>query len=791
MKKIHILVFFTSLILISCQILFSRIFSIKEGQSFISLLISLALLGFGFSGTLLTLIKKKIEKRLNEFFNFFVAIFVLSIMVGFFIYSIIPLNTLEFLWDIRQPFYFFLYFLALIVPFTAGGLVIGISFLFEVKAHTIYFSNLTGSAAGGIIPLILMNFFYPYEVLLIVLIAYIFIFGIYLLLFYKIYKNQFFLFIPLLVIFFFIFHFSVIKFNLLEYSQYKGISMAMRLPESQIIDRKITPHGIIEIVEAKGLRRVNGLSYNFTKDIPQQKIIYIDGNQSGVIIKFNNLSQVEYVNWCSQAFPYYILSEDAKKNLLVIGSGAEGILRGISSGFDKICVVENNRKLMDILKKDKDASKIYLHPKVEIFNLEARNFFKINKKRFDLIEMNLYDSFVSSTIQSLNENYLYTVEGLYEAYSSLSDKGILSISRWAISPMNDAIKIFSTAIKMCERFEIEDYKKKIAFIRSANTVTLCISKSEIQVKKVKEFSDKMYFDILYCNGITIDKAAQYFKQKEGISQEIIEKLLSNERKKFIEDYSYDVAPQVDNKPYYYNFFKWKTLRLILTQSRHTLPFHEWGYGILLLLLIFVIFVGFFLILFPVLKMKSFTLKGGGSFYFYFFLIGIAFFFVEVPLIQKLTLFLSYPVYSFSIVLTSLLFFSGLGSYFSGKISSGVKRKLIFLIPLSIIISNFILDLFLNRFANLLLWQRLFLTLVIAGFPAFFMGFPFPSAIEILKSKNLTMAVSVAWAINGFASVISALLSSILAMNFGFNAVLSLSVLFYFISGLLFYKFSFS
>ena len=49
------------------------------------------------------------------------------------------------------------------------------------------------------------------------------------------------------------------------------------------------------------------------------------------------------------------------------------------------------------------------------------------------------------------------------------------------------------------------------------------------------------------------------------------------------------------------------------------------------------------------------------------MIGAGFFSIEMPLIQKMTLFLGQPVYAISVIIAALLVFSGMGSYFSDRI----------------------------------------------------------------------------------------------------------------------------
>lgn len=79
------------------------------------------------------------------------------------------------------------------------------------------------------------------------------------------------------------------------YSEYKSINYALRLPDAKIIFQKYTPYGTIQVVEASTLRKVVGLSYSFTRNIPAQKAIFLDGNLYGMITPLD--SNREYLKW--------------------------------------------------------------------------------------------------------------------------------------------------------------------------------------------------------------------------------------------------------------------------------------------------------------------------------------------------------------------------------------------------------------------------------------------------------------------------------------------------------------
>ena len=66
--------------------------------------------------------------------------------------------------------------------------------------------------------------------------------------------------------------------------------------------------------------------------------------------------------------------------------------------------------------------------------------------------------------------------------------------------------------------------------------------------------------------------------------------------------------------------------------------------------------------------------------------------------------------------------------------------------------------------------------------AFLMGMPFPMGLEKVATAAPGL-VPWAWGVNGCASLISAVLATVLAVHFGFTAVVILAVLFYFLAGL--------
>jgi len=220
-------------------------------------------------------------------------------------------------------------------------------------------------------------------------------------------------------------------------------------------------------------------------------------------------------------------------------------------------------------------------------------------------------------------------------------------------------------------------------------------------------------------------------------------------------------------------------------GREWIPFVEWGYIILIATLLQAIGVSILLIILPLFFLKKEKEPARRKLeksrvFLYFLFLGVGYMFVEISFIQKFTLFLYYPIYAIAVVISTFLGFSSLGSRFCKKIK--LKR----VSPLGIaaagitVISLVYLVVLRDIFPRLLFfpdWVRIAISVGLIAPLAFFMGMPFPLGLSKLSSKSPGL-VPWAWGINGCASVISTVLSTVLAISWGFNLVGILAVALY-------------
>ena len=287
--------------------------------------------------------------------------------------------------------------------------------------------------------------------------------------------------------------------------------------------------------------------------------------------------------------------------------------------------------------------------------------------------------------------------------------------------------------------------------------------------------------------MTADEANHYNRLQEPWFFEGASQLLGSAPEAYLENYKFNVRPATDDRPYFSHFLKWQTMtELLALRNRGGLPLLEWGYLILIATLATALLASFILVLLPLWLQRGTQTRMQGLHWrmiVYFAAIGTAFMFVEIAFIQKFILFLHHPLYAVSVVLCAFLVFAGLGSLFSTRVG---KLASLLTVSLGIGLLSVLYVLLLPGLFNCLMhlpggFKILVSALLIAPL-AFLMGMPFPLGLGVLSNKLPTW-IPWAWGINGCASVVSAILATLLAIHLGFRFVVFLAVGLYLLAAL--------
>ena len=143
------------------QVLLVRAFSIGQWHHFAYMVVSIALLGFGASGTLLATLDRRTRTagsievlRASQAIQFSLSATGLTIAlpVSFWITQRIPFEPFLIIWDWWQLLYLGCFYLALFLPFFAAATAIGLALTSESEnCPRLYAFNLVGSGAGSLV----------------------------------------------------------------------------------------------------------------------------------------------------------------------------------------------------------------------------------------------------------------------------------------------------------------------------------------------------------------------------------------------------------------------------------------------------------------------------------------------------------------------------------------------------------------------------------------------------------------------------------------------------------------
>ena len=206
---------------------------------------------------------------------------------------------------------------------------------------------------------------------------------------------------------------------------------------------------------------------------------------------------------------------------------------------------------------------------------------------------------------------------------------------------------------------------------------------------------------------------------------------------------------------------------------------------LLVLLAQVLLISVLVILLPLWRFssKGLQVKKIFPFLFYFSGLGLGFIIIEIVMIQMFSLLLGEPVYSFAIVLSALLLFTGAGAFVSGKFKMNpflTLRTSIITLSALLLVASLFLPAFLRQAIVLSMTARIILAIILIMPLGILLGIPFPTGIDII-AKQAPPLIPWAWGVNGFFTVIGSVVAIILSMMIGFQAVLWIAISIYLIS----------
>ncbi len=446
----------------------------------------------------------------------------------------------------------------------------------------------------------------------------------------------------------------------------------------------------------------------------------------------------------------------------IIGpGGGRDILTALKAGASEVDAVELNGAIVEALSLPsfrEFTGDVYHRPGVNAIVSEGRSYFSRVESFYDLLQISLVDSWAATSAgaYALSENYLYTVEAFRQYYQRLGDNGLISISRFLAGAQQiEGTRVALLALEALRGLGVEEPRRHIAVVGGGRIGTLLVSRqawSQDELQRLEGIASDRGFEVLW-------------PSPEGTADDSLVTRSIRQGPDMLEAYGVDLSPPTDDRPFFF-----QALSVLRAPSAEVdgLGPNEFAVVMLRRVVVTMILLASALYFLPFLlagrlERHDGFWRGSG----YFAAIGLAFMLVELPWIQRFILFVGHPSYATTVVISAILLGASLGSMQAGRPARvGSAVRLAFLLPLSIVVTNFLLT---PLFSLGMGWPLVvrcitgWLVLLPAGF---FMGFAFPIGMRCFGDPDKAWF----WAMNGVMSVVGSVLSLGLAMAMGFSNV---------------------
>jgi hypothetical protein len=534
----------------------------------------------------------------------------------------------------------------------------------------------------------------------------------------------------------------------------------------------------------------NGLSTEMPEDTAVHQLnIVIDSTAGTVMTRYTgDPDETDFLRYDISNLVYDALEPDGIDHAAVIGvGGGRDVLSALEYGADNVTGIEINGNMLDLLNDEYGEFTGHLDrdPRVNFANDEARSFLTRSDDEFDAIQISLIDTWAATGAGAfaLSENSLYTTEAWDTFLDKLQPDGILSVSRWFKHENPEPLEVLRTTALAAETLRdrgVENPRDHILIFEGpgappygATVGTILVSPepySQDVLDTVTERAEELRFEPV----LTPDFAMDEFPFADLV--------LPDGQGPRVSEIDADISPPTDNRPFFFQMAEVGTVIKGLTGDdvgskqvfRPVITLAALGFAVLL---IAGICIGG-----PLVQIgRRTTHRGRVPYYLYFCGIGLGFLMVEISQMMRLSTFLGHPTYSLTVVLFTVLLFSGLGSMVVGRFAT-LDRPRTLLVPLIALLGlavvfGLLTPQLIEQLADQTRTVRIGAAVGLLAPLAFLMGMPFSLGMR-MASTDETSPTAFLWGINGAMSVVSSVFATVIALFFGIYIAFSTGVLAY-------------
>jgi spermidine synthase len=508
--------------IIALQIGIMRVFSVGSWAHFGSLVVSLAMFGFGLTSAVMCVGKGWFERHWIGAVKGALLAFGPLMVVCNLAAQQVPFNAIFLISDPMQKWRLFANFVLYFLPFLAGALYLGTIFLKAKKTfNRVYFADLVGSGLCGLAVLLAMYIFTPEDIIMAPLMLWL---AGGLLWFVALGDKRGMMSIVVVAVLSAAVHYvapPALGIPKLAVSDYKGVSYARKFPDNQRTYERTSPFGYMEVYSSSYLHFAPGQSDNAAfnlKNMPANAYLglYIDSEGPSGIIKDLPAEETPYFRYLPMFYPYVL--KQAPETFVVQFGGGISTAVALKSGSSHVTVAEGNPAVLTAFREDPGlrafTKDVLRNPKISVIDYDGRLYLANTKNRYDIVDLSLADSAGLSAPGgfSIVEKYSYTREAMSAYMRALKPGGILSVTLWnKEEPPKSVLKLYATMAAAARDVEGGGSIAGNFYVVSSylSTATVLYKRGGFtpeEIQKLNAHTKAMSFDEIYYPGIKVDES---------------------------------------------------------------------------------------------------------------------------------------------------------------------------------------------------------------------------------------------------------------------------------------------
>lgn len=495
----------------------------------------------------------------------------------------------------------------------------------------------------------------------------------------------------------------------------------------------------------------------------------LDGEAATPVTKWDR--RPESLAWVPHdvtSLPYQV--RQGAVAIIGVGGGRD-ILSAIWGRSQSITGIEINRALVELLERGaRDFAGIADRPEVTLVNDEARAHLARTPQRFDILQMSLIDTWAATGAGAftLSENGLYTREGWRILLDRLTPRGVFSVSRWfSPSRSSETSRLVSLAVAALLDRHVPAPAQHLVLAASGNVATLLISPSPFDRRDreaIQRTIDQYGFRLLL---------APWHPGEDALLRTIAASSSQDALAAAIVDDHYDYSAPSDERPFFFNMLRpGSLLDLDAVPQGGVAGGNLRATVTLLVLLALTTVLVAAIVVWPLVRTgrpPGLAPTDFGLALVYFGLIGAGFMLVQIPFLQRFSVYLGHPTWTLAVILFGMILFTGVGSALSDRIPMTTVwlPTAPLAIALALVADIALIQPLVDATSTWSLSGRTSIVLAVLAPLSILLGLAFPIGMRLVGASS-DLALAWLWGVNGGCGVLASVGAVAVSLWFGIH-----------------------